>query len=151
MSKPDPEEFAKPEPESLPAAAPEPPATAVPVTPEAPPASHDPDEDLLPMFGGELVRLILAAGGEGSRAGRAFELLAERGTSDYLLDDLELLCRSGDQDQQLRAARVMRNLRLPSDERHGQRTRDLLLRLVDQRNEPAIVAAARAALGTSEG
>ena len=102
------------------------------------------------MFGGELVRLILAAGGEGSRASRAYGLLAERGTADYLFDDLETLCGSSEPDLQLRAVGVIRCLRLPSDDLLRQRTRDLLLRLVDQRNEPAVVAAALAVLGTSE-
>jgi hypothetical protein len=115
-----------------------------------PAAPDDPDEDLLLMFGGELVRLILAAGGEGSRASRAYELLAQRGAADYLLDDLEPLCRSKEPDLQLRAVGVIRCLRLPSDDLLRQRTRELLLRLVDQRNEPAVVAAALAALGTSE-
>ena len=148
-AKPEPEKIAKAELESLPVVAPDPSATTVSVTAEAP-VSPDPDDDLLIMFGGELVRLILAAGGEGSRASRAYELLAQRGAVDYLLDDLEPLCRSKEPDLQLRAVGVIRCLRLPSDDLLRQRTRDLLLRLVDQRNEPAVVAAALAVLGTSE-
>jgi hypothetical protein len=120
--------------------------------PEAPPAADVPDArqeldaDLLLMFGGELVRLILAAGGEGSRAARAYELLAERGIADYVLDDLESLCRSREPAIQLRAAGVIRCLRLPADDPLRPRVRDLLLRLVDPRSEPAVVAAALAAL-----
>ena len=149
-AKLEPVEVAHAELESLLAAPPDSPTTAVPVTTEMPAAPDDPDEDLLLMFGGELVRLILAAGGEGSRASRAYELLAQRGAADYLLDDLEPLCRSKEPDLQLRAVGVIRCLRLPSDDLLRQRTRELLLRLVDQRNEPAVVAAALAALGTSE-
>jgi hypothetical protein len=98
------------------------------------------------MFGGELVRLILDAAGAGPRAARAFELLAEQGNGRYLLDDLELLCRSGEAERQLQALRVIRNLRPPTDELFRERARELLLRMVDQRNERAVVEAALAAL-----
>ena len=55
------------------------------------------------MFGGELVRVIVGAFGQGPRAARAYELLAQRGNPDYLLDDLELLCHSRRPEQQLQA------------------------------------------------
>jgi hypothetical protein len=118
------------------------------VTPEEPATPRDPDDDLQRMFGGELVRLILGAAGEGRRAARAFELLAERGTVDYLLDDLELVCRKGEPERQLQALLVIRNLRLPTDDSYRPRVRNLLLRMVDQRNEPAVVNAAVATLET---
>jgi hypothetical protein len=102
------------------------------------------------MFGGELVRLILGAAGEGSRAARAVELLAERGNVRYLLDDLQLLCSSGKLAQQLQALAVIRNVRVPTDDSYHLRARDLLLRLVDQRNEPALVKAALVVLETFE-
>jgi hypothetical protein len=102
------------------------------------------------MFGGELVRLILGAAGEGSRAARAVELLAERGNVPYLLDDLQLLCRSGKPAEQLQALAVIRNLRMPTDDLYYQRARDLVLWLVDQRTEPAVVKAALQALETFE-
>jgi hypothetical protein len=121
---------------------------SVSVTPEVPAALHDADEDLSLMFGGELVRTIVGAAGEGRRAARAFELLAERGTVDYLLDDLELVCRQGEPERQLQALLVIRNLRLPTDDSYRSRARGLLLRMVDQRNEPAVVKAAVAALET---
>ncbi len=123
---------------------------SVSVTPEVPAAPPDPDADLPLMFGGELVRLILGAAGEGPRAARAFELLAERGQTDYLLDNLELLCRSGNPEQQLQALRVISSLRPPEDDWYRQRARELLLRMVDQRNEPAVVTAALAGLEASE-
>jgi hypothetical protein len=102
------------------------------------------------MFGGELVRLILLAAGKGSRAARAVELLAERGNVPYLLDDLQVLCCSGKPEQQLQALAVIRNLRMPTDDLYHQRARDLVLRLVDQRNEPAVVKAALDVLETFE-
>ena len=114
--------------------------------PEEPVTPHDPNEDLQLMFGGELVRLILAAGGEGRRAARAVELLAERDTVDYLLDDLALLCRSGQPEQQLRALAVLRNLRPGVGEWYCQRARVLLLQMVDERNEPVVVKVALEAL-----
>jgi hypothetical protein len=120
--------------------------TSVSVTPEVPAAPHEANEDLRLMFGGELVRLILDAAGAGPRAARAFELLAEQGNGRYLLDDLELLCRSGEAERQLQALRVIRNLRPPTDELFRERARELLLRMVDQRNERAVVEAALAAL-----
>lgn len=124
--------------------------TSVSVAPEEPVTPHDPDEDLQHMFGGELVRLILGAAGEGSRAARAVELLAERGNVPYLLDDLQLLCSSGKLAQQLQALAVIRNVRVSTDDSYHLRARDLLLRLVDQRNEPALVKAALAVLETFE-
>jgi hypothetical protein len=132
-------------------AAPEAPATTSgSVTLEEPATPRDPDEDLQHMFGGELVRLILGAAGEGSRAARAVELLAERGNVRYLLDDLQLLCSSGKLAQQLQALAVIRNVRVPTDDSYHLRARDLLLRLVDQRNEPALVKAALVVLETFE-
>jgi len=103
------------------------------------------------MFGGELVRLILGAAGDGSRAARAVELLGERGNVPYLLDDLQVLCRSGKPEQQLQAVAVIRNLRVPTDDLYHQRARDLVLSLVDQRNEHAVVKAALDVLETLEG
>jgi hypothetical protein len=120
------------------------------ITPEEPVKPRDPDEDLQHMFGGELVRLILLAAGKGSRAARAVELLAERGNVPYLLDDLQVLCCSGKPEQQLQALAVIRNLRMPTDDLYHQRARDLVLRLVDQRNEPAVVKAALDVLETFE-
>jgi hypothetical protein len=108
---------------------------------------RDPDADLPLMFGGELVRVIVGAAGDGPRAARAFELLAQRGNADYLLDDLELLCRSGELDRQLRALQVIRNLRLSTHSSHRSRIQNLLLRMADKRHQPAIVEAALAALG----
>ena len=132
-------------------AAPDAPATgSASVTPEVPAAPHDENEDLSLMFGGELARLIVGVDGEGPRATRAFELLAERGTADYLLDDLELLCSSGEPERQLQALLVLQNLSLPADDWFRQRARELLVQMVDQRNEPAVVKAALAALETSE-
>jgi hypothetical protein len=119
---------------------------SVSVTPEVPAATRDADEDISVMFGGELVRLIVSAAGEGPRATRAFELLAERGTLDYLFDDLELACRQGEPERQLQALLVIHNLRVPTDDYYRSRARGLLLRMVDQRNEPAVVKAALAAL-----
>ena len=84
-------------------------------------------------------------------ASRASELLAERGTSYYLFDELERLCRSGAIDKQLRGLQVVRNLPPPADESSRQRARALLMQMVDQRNEPEVVNAALdalAALGT---
>ena len=123
--------------------------TSVSVTSDEPAAPRDPDEDLQVMFGGELVRLILGAGGQGSRAARAFERLAERGNAHYLLDDLETLCHSREPEQQLQAVEVIRNLRVSADERYRHRTRGLLLRLVDQRNDPGVAKAALAALDST--
>jgi hypothetical protein len=100
------------------------------------------------MFGGELVRVILGATGKGLRAARAFALLSERGVVEYLMDDLELLCRSGESEQQLRALEVVRNLG-SLDDGYRQRARGLLLRLIDQGNEPAVVEAALAALAAT--
>jgi hypothetical protein len=124
---------------------------AVSVTPEAPGTPQDPDDDLRLMFGGELVRLILDAGGKGSRAARAFELLAERGHIYYLFDDLERLRHLKVPDQQLEAIGVLRNLRLPTDEWYRQHAREFLLRMIDQANKPAVVEAALAALESFEG
>ena len=45
---------------------------------------------------------------------------------------------------------MIRNLAVASDDRHRHKARDLLLRLVDQRNEPVVVNATLAALETSE-
>jgi hypothetical protein len=102
------------------------------------------------MFGGELVRLILGAAGEGPRAVRSVQLLAERGNADFLLDDLEVLSRSGRPEQQSQALQVIGNLRPPADDGYRQRARELLLRMVDQRNEPAVVTAALAGLEALE-
>jgi len=133
-------------------AAEDPPGTdAASVTPDTPVPQEDPDEDLLLMFGGELVRVILDADGEGSRAARAFELLDQRGNTDYLLDDLELLSRSGRPEQRLQAARVISNIPLTTDEWGRQRARSIALRLVNQHDEPSIVEAALAALETFQG
>jgi hypothetical protein len=132
-------------------AAPEAPATTVgSVTREGPATPRDPDEDLQHMFGGELVRLILGAAGEGPRAVRSVQLLAERGNADFLLDDLEVLSRSGRPEQQSQALQVIGNLRPPADDGYRQRARELLLRMVDQRNEPAVVTAALAGLEALE-
>ena len=98
------------------------------------------------MHGGELVRLILDADGEGGRAARAVELLAERRTSYYLFDELERLCRSGVAEQQLRGLRIVRNLRAPADDAYRQLARSLLLKMVNQHSEPAVVKAALKAL-----
>jgi hypothetical protein len=128
-------------------AASDPPATdEVAITPEPLTLPQDLDDDLALMFGGELVRVIVGASGEGLRATRAFALLSERSSVDYLLDDLELLCRSGESKQQLRALEVVRNLRESLNDGYHQPARDLLLRLIDQGNEPAIAEAALAAL-----
>ena len=120
-------------------------STSVTEAPEEPVTPYDPDADLQLMFSGELVRVIVGAFGEGPRAARAYELLAQRGNPDYLLDDLELLCRSGRPEQQLQVLGIVRNLPLTNDS-HRQWARDLLLRLVNQRNEPTVVSAALAAL-----
>ena len=116
------------------------------VLPEPPAAQAEVDADIRLMHGGEFVRLILDAAGEGHRAARAVEFLAERNNTYYLFDELERLCHSGVPEQQLQALRVVRNLRPPEDEWYRQRARELLLRMVDQRNEPAVVKAALAAL-----
>jgi hypothetical protein len=131
-----------------PAAPDAPETTSVAVMAEEPAEPHDEDEDLSLMFGGQLVRLIVDAGGEGPRATRAFVLLAGRGTANYLLDDLELFCRSGEPEQQLRALRVLQNLPLPAEDWFRQRARELLLQMVDQCNERSVVEAALAALET---
>ena len=85
--------------------------TSESVAPEEPATPPEPDQDLRHMFGGELVRLILGAAGDGPRAARAIDLLAERDNVPYLLDDLQVLCRSGKPEQQLQALAVIRNLR----------------------------------------
>ncbi len=119
--------------------------------PEPPAAPAEADADLRRMHGGELVQLMIDVAGEGLRAARAVELLAERNNTYYLFDELERLCHSGVPEQQLRALRVVRNLRSPADEWYRQRARELLLRMVDHRNEPVVVQAALAALGAAEG
>jgi hypothetical protein len=132
---------------SLPAAAT--PRANVPetVTPERTAATVDePDADLRLMHGGELVQLILDAAGEGRRAARAVEILAERRNSYYLFDELERLCRSGVSEQQLRGLHVVRNLLPPADDSYRQRARALLLQMVGGGNEPAVVKAALDAL-----
>ena len=134
-----------------PAAMEAPVTTSESVPPEEPATPREPDQDLQHMFGGELVRLILGAAGDGSRAARAVELLGERGNVPYLLDDLQVLCRSGKPEQQLQAVAVIRNLRVPTDDLYHQRARDLVLSLVDQRNEHAVVKAALDVLETLEG
>jgi hypothetical protein len=118
------------------------------ITPEPPTLPQDPDDDLALMFGGELVRVILGTTGKGLRAARAFALLAERGAVEYLMDDLELLCRSRESEQQLRALEVVRNLE-SLDDGYRQRARGLLLRLIDHGNRPAVVEAALAALAAT--
>jgi hypothetical protein len=105
-----------------------------------------PDDDLRLMHGGELVRLILDAGGAGVGAARAVELLAERRTSYYLFDELERLCRSGAAEQQLKGLRVIRNLQAPADDSYRQLARALLMQMVDQRNEPTVQKSALDAL-----
>jgi hypothetical protein len=122
--------------------------TSESVAPEEPATPPEPDQDLRHMFGGELVRLILGAAGDGPRAARAIDLLAERDNVPYLLDDLQVLCRSGKPEQQLQALAVIRNLRVPTDDSYRQRARDLVLSLVDQRNEQAVVKAALDVLET---
>jgi hypothetical protein len=107
--------------------------------PTVAPAEH---ADLRLMPGGELVRLIVHAGGEGRRSLRAVELLAERDTSYYLFDELERLCRSGGTEQQLRGLQVIRNLRPPAEDSYRHRAHALLLQMVDPRNEPAVVKVA---------
>jgi hypothetical protein len=118
-------------------------------TPDRTPGLAEADADLRLMHGGALVHLILDSAGEGRRAARAFELLEERGTSYYLFDELERLCRSGVTDKQHRGLQVVRNLPLPADESSRQRARTLLMQLVDQRNEPEVVNAALDALEAS--
>jgi hypothetical protein len=120
--------------------------TSETVTPERNAAPAEANADLRLMHGGALVQLILDGAGEGARAARAVDLLAERGTSYYLFDELERLCRSGVSEQQLRGLHVFRNLRPPGDDSYRQRTRALVMQMVDQRNEPAVVKAALEAL-----
>jgi hypothetical protein len=133
-------------------ATPDVPATIeVSVTPAVSAPPRDPDADLQLMFGGELVRVIVGAGGDGPRAARAFDLLAQRGNADYLLDDLELLCRSRLPEQQLRALQVIDNLQPPADESYRRQARELLLRMVGQHNEPAVVEASLRALDVMGG
>jgi hypothetical protein len=103
-------------------------------------------DELRLMRGGELVRLIIDAGGEGERAARAAGLLAERQTSYYLFDELERLCRSGVSEQHLLGIAVLRNLPPPPDKSYRQQARALLLELIDGRKEAAVVEAALAAL-----
>jgi len=117
------------------------------VTPDRTAATVDePDAGLRLMHGGELVQLILDADGEGGRAARAAELLAERRNSYYLFDELDRLCRSRVSEQQLMGLYVVRNLPPPEDDAYRQWARALLMQMVDQRNEPAVVKAALEAL-----
>jgi hypothetical protein len=116
------------------------------VTPDRTAVPAEANADLRLMHGGELVKLILDADGEGRRAARAIELLAERGNSYFLFDELERLGRSGVSDQQLRGLRIVRNLRPPADDSYRQLARALLMQMVNQRNEPAVVMAALDAL-----
>ena len=117
------------------------------VTPDRTAAAVDElDAGLRLMHGGELVQLILDAAGEGGRAARAVELLAERGTSYYLFDELERLCRSGGTEQQLLGLQVVRRLQPPADDAFRQLARALLLKMVDQRNELVVAKAALDAL-----
>ena len=112
------------------------------VTPDRTAAPAEANADLRLMHGGELVQLILDAAGEGRRAARALELLVERGSSYFLFDELERLCQSRVPEQQLRCLQVVRNVRHPADHSHRERVRALLMHMVDQRNEPAVVKAA---------
>jgi hypothetical protein len=116
------------------------------VTPDRTAAPAEANADLRLMHGGDLVQLILDAAGEGARAARAVELVVERGTSYYLFDELERLCRSGVAEQQLRGLHVIRNLQAPADDSYRQLTRALLLRMVDQHNEPTVLKSALDAL-----
>ena len=116
------------------------------VTPDRTAAPAEAKADLRLMHGGELVQLILDADGEGRGAARAVELLVERRNSYYLFDELERLCRSGGTEQQLRGVQVVRNLQQPADDAYRQLARTLLMQMVDQRHEPAVVKAALDAL-----
>jgi hypothetical protein len=116
------------------------------VTPDRTAAPAEANADLRLMHGGQLVQLILDAAGEGGRAARAVELLAQRGTSYHLFDELERLCRSGVSEQQLRGLQVVRNLESRLDVRDRGRIRAILLQMVDSQHEPAVIEAALAAL-----
>jgi hypothetical protein len=123
--------------------------SAVVVTPDRTNAPAEANADLRLMHGGELVQLILDAAGAGGRAARAVELLAERGTSYYLLDELERLCRLGPSEQHLGAVEVVRNLQPLLDEQDRGRVRAILLQMVGSHHEPAVIEAALAALETT--
>ncbi len=138
--------------EKPPADEPSLPAAAMPramvsegVTPDRTAAPAEANADLRLMHGGQLVQLILDAAGEGRRAARAVELLAERGTSYYLFDELERLSRTGVSEQQLRGLQVVRNLESRLDVRDRGRIRAILLQMVDSQHEPAVIEAALAA------
>jgi Replication-relaxation len=111
------------------------------VTPARTAAPAEAGADLRLMHGGALVHLILDADGDGPRAARAVELLVQRGNSYFLFDELERLCRSG-VTEQLRCLKVVRNLRPPADDSYRKQAQALLLRVVDQRTEPAVMKAA---------
>jgi hypothetical protein len=119
------------------------------VTPDRTNAPAEANAVLRLMHGGELVQLILDAAGEGGRAARAVQLLAERGTSYYLFDELERLCRLGASEQHLGAVEVVRNLQPLLDEQDRGRVRAILLQMVDSHHEPAVIEAALAALVTT--
>ncbi len=119
---------------------------------EEPVRPHDPDEDLQLMFGGELVRLILGARGEGTRTARASKLLAERGNLAYLIEDLEVLLRSRKPEQQLQALGVIRNLapQLDPDKSDHQLVRALVLGVIHSGQDGAVTHAALTALEAFE-
>ena len=105
-------------------------------------------DELRLMHSGELVRLIIDDGGEGDRAAQAVAHLAERGTSFYLFDELEPLCRSG-LSGQVKALAVLQHLPPPpGDHSYPQQARELLLRIINGENERDVVKSALAALET---
>jgi hypothetical protein len=136
---------ARPEQEATPVLSGEPPA----VEADAGQAFADAAEvydDLVMMWPGELLRLILNSSSPQSRVERAVELLVERENWYDLFDAFEGLCKSEDPRRRLDGVHLIRRVRPSANTWLRQQTRKLLLDLIDGQNDQTAVDAALAAL-----